>query len=539
MTKRALLVLLWGTLLSQSAHAATLNKSKVSPDLQGTLPSQINVIVQRTPSATSSNSGGLIGGLVGAVVNIVGTLLQDIPLINAILETVTPDDLVTLSNDPTVTYITPDRYLAGSYDHYEYAVNAPAAWSLSLKGSGVTVALLDSGIANVPDLPRPLYRQSFVGLQGDPYGHGTHVAGIIAGNGSSSKNGSNVFAGIAQGVNLVDLQVLNASGGSSDSVVISAIATAISLKDKYNIKVINLSLGRPIQESYLLDPLCIAVEQAWKAGITVVVAAGNGGRMGYSTILSPGNDPYVITVGAMKPMGTDPRNDDLVASYSSRGPTTVDGIIKPDIVAPGNETISVLSPGSTLAGEYPGNIIPPSSYGLTGAPAYLTLNGTSMAAPVVSATAALLIGREPGITPDTIKARLMKTAYKVFPAQSTVVDAGVSYTDYYDALTIGAGYLDIAAALADHDSATRPALSPKANYVQSTGSIYMASNPAALWGSSAMWGNTAVWGSNVIAPDQRHFGDVGILGSLGQLRDVGQLGHVGQLGYVGQFRDVG
>ena len=124
----------------------------------------------------------------------------------------------------------------------------------------------------------------------------------------------------------------------------------------------------------------------------------------------------------MKPMDTDTRNDDLVASYSSRGPTTVDGIIKPDIVAPGNETISVLSPGSTLAGEYPGNIVPPSSYGLSGAPAYLTLNGTSMAAPVVSATAALLISREPGITPDTIKARLMKTAYKVFPAQSTVVD---------------------------------------------------------------------------------------------------------------------
>jgi serine protease AprX len=269
------------------------------------------------------------------------------------------------------------------------------------------------------------------------------------------------------------LQVLNAQGGSTDSVVISAIETAIQLKSKYNIKVINLSLGRPIQETYKLDPLCIAVEQAWKAGITVVVAAGNEGRAGYASINSPANDPYVITVGAMKPMSTDTRNDDLVASYSSRGPTTVDGFVKPDLVAPGNQTISVLSPGSTLASEYPGNLVPPSSYGMSGAPAYLILNGTSMAAPVVSATAALMIGLEAGITPDTIKARLMKTAYKVFPAQSTVVDSTGTYTDYYDALTIGAGYLDIAAALTDHDTATKPALSPKVNYVRSTDRIYV------------------------------------------------------------------
>jgi serine protease AprX len=120
----------------------------------------------------------------------------------------------------------------------------------------------------------------------------------------------------------------------------------------FNIRVLNLSLGRAIYESYKLDPVCQAVEAAWKSGIVVVVAAGNNGRYqptdGYGTITSPGNDPYVITVGAMKPMGTPTRVDDLIASYSSKGPTAIDAVVKPDIVAPGNLLVSLEAPGSTL-----------------------------------------------------------------------------------------------------------------------------------------------------------------------------------------------
>ena len=146
--------------------------------------------------------------------------------------------------------------------------------------------------------------------------------------------------------------MLDANGGATDSQVIAAINQAISLKSKYNIRVINLSLGRAVYESYKLDPLCQAVEKAWKNGIVVVVAAGNNGRYlptsGYGTVTAPGNDPYVITVGAMKPMGTPQRTDDLIASYSSKGPTVVDRVVKPDLVAPGNLLVSTDTPGTTL-----------------------------------------------------------------------------------------------------------------------------------------------------------------------------------------------
>ena len=179
--------------------------------------------------------------------------------------------------------------------------------------------------------------------------------------------------GIADNANLINLRVLDQNGAGRDSAVIAAIQKAISLKSKYNIRVINLSLGRPVYESYKLDPLCQAVEAAWKAGIVVVVAAGNEGRNdsahtdGYGTIAAPGNDPYAITVGAMKPMGTPTRADDLIASYSSKGPTLIDHIVKPDIVAPGNMMISVLASSSaTLLKASPTNVVALSSYSANG-----------------------------------------------------------------------------------------------------------------------------------------------------------------------------
>ena len=147
------------------------------------------------------------------------------------------------------------------------------------------------------------------------------------------------------------------TGRAQIARVIAAINTAINLKTRYNIRVINLSLGRPVYESYNLDPLCKAVEAAWKAGIVVVVAAGNDGRNnsagtnGYGTIMAPGNDPYVITVGAMKTMGTYSRSDDLIASYSSKGPTLIDHIVKPDLVAPGNRVVSLHASTATLPSQ--------------------------------------------------------------------------------------------------------------------------------------------------------------------------------------------
>ena len=322
------------------------------------------------------------------------------------------------------------------------------------------------------------------------------------------------FKGIAPNVQLINLRVLDRNGSGTDSSVIAAIDRAIQLKSKYNIRVINLSLGRPVYESYTLDPLCQAVEAAYQAGIVVVVSAGNDGRdnsagtNGYGTITAPANDPYVITVGAMKSMGTPTRADDQIATYSSKGPTAIDHIAKPDLVAPGNLVVSIIeNASSTLATTYPQNAIPLSYYvtgGSTAASSYFTLSGTSMAAPAVSGAVALLLQQNSKLTPDQVKARLMKTAYKTFPQYSTYTDptTGVTYTDQYDLFTVGAGYLDVQAALANTDSFRGVATSPMVAYDSTTQSVYFVNNNFAVWGGSSNWSSFAVWGGNAFTSSQ-------------------------------------
>ena len=271
--------------------------------------------------------------------------------------------MASLAADPDVAYISPERELFNTATGSSTAVLDYHTETVQCaRGMGARVEWYGHWRGNHRQRSHrycricttlAVYNQNFVGgtagSANDQYGHGSHVSGIIAGTGKNSL-GSNyfyTFKGIADGANLINLRVLDQNGAGTDSQVIAAIQTAIQLKSKYNIRVINLSLGRPVYESYTLDPLCQAVEQAWKAGIVVVVAAGNDGRNnnagtnGYGTIAAPGNDPYVITVGAMNSMGTSSRADDHIASYSSKGPTLFDHIVKPDLVAPGNRIISL------------------------------------------------------------------------------------------------------------------------------------------------------------------------------------------------------
>ncbi len=208
-----------------------------------------------------------------------------------------------LANDPDVAYITPDRVVRGAaLDYAQATIGSTIALNHGYNGAGVGVAVIDSGVSNNEDLKsggatRIVYNESFIsGGTDDHYGHGEHVAGIIAGNGSRStgQQYAVTFRGVAPNAQVINLRVLDQNGNGTDSAVISAIGRAIQLKTKYNIRIINLSLGRPVYENYRLDPLCQAVEQAWRAGIVVVAAAGNEGRNnsagtnGYGTIMSSG-----------------------------------------------------------------------------------------------------------------------------------------------------------------------------------------------------------------------------------------------------------
>src|SRR5271170_6144165 len=285
------------------AHA---DISKISPDLQASLttPGQsVDVIVQYASPVSSCNPG-LLGTVLCVPVNLLGGVLNGVlTLVKAVTATLPAGNLLALSNQSNVTYISPDRHVVtmsnAAADLQAATTNAPLAWSSGWTGAGVGVAVIDSGIDAHPDLNgRVVYHQSFDGGKlTDDFGHGTHVAGILAG-----------VNGVAPQANILDLRVLDVSGVSNDSAVIAALQTAVSLKSKYNVRVVNLSLGRPIHETCNLDPLCLAVENAYRNGLVVVVAAGNLGRNGYSTILSPGNSPHAITVGAMKSEGTPTRS---------------------------------------------------------------------------------------------------------------------------------------------------------------------------------------------------------------------------------------
>lgn len=435
--------------------------------------------------------------------------------------------LAWLEQHPDVAYVSPDRPNRVAFDDEKIpAVMADVAHQqYALDGTGLGVAVIDSGVYNHDDLQtadgsasRIVYAESFVPNDpstDDAYGHGTHVAGIIAGNGRDSQSGySQPYIGLAPNANIINLRVLDGTGSGADSQVIAAIGRAIQLKDTYNIRVINLSLGRGVEESYALDPLCQAVEAAWQAGIVVVVAAGNNGRdnsmgtNGYGTIGAPGSDPAVITVGATKTNDTPDRLDDAIASYSSKGPTLVDYVVKPDLVAPGNRTISLQAPASYLATTYPvQNVLPLPTCDSTGLNCttgpggqYLQLSGTSMATPVVAGAAALMIQLDPTLTPDTVKARMMKTAWKGFPTTSVAYDEfGNAYLETYDVFTIGAGYLDIDAALGNTDVVTGAATSPAVAYDPTTGTATLVNGASVCWSNSVVWGTSVVWGGGVDA----------------------------------------
>ena len=240
--------------------AATLAQAgpKVAKDLEGVDPTkEVDVIVQFTHAPGDGDHAKVRANG--------GQFKKDLLLVNAGLYSIPPGQLKKLAEDPDVRYISPDRAVTGLLDIATQATNAKIAQSYNWDGTRVGVAVIDSGV-DAPELnPRVVYKENFVPSASDAldeYGHGSHVAGIIAGSGSLW---SGRYKGIAPAVRIVNLRVLDRYARGTDSAVIAAIDRAIKLKSKYNIRVINLSLGRPVMESYLLDPLCQAAEAAWRA----------------------------------------------------------------------------------------------------------------------------------------------------------------------------------------------------------------------------------------------------------------------------------
>jgi serine protease AprX len=282
-------------------------------------------------------------------------------------------------------------------------------------GQGIGVAVVDSGISPHAALVGKVVANVSL-ITGDPsvgdaFGHGTHVAGIIAGNTTAARSVTPLFTGgLAPGVQLVNVRVLGPDGVGRTSDVIAGIQWAIANRARYNIRIINLSLGHPVMEPAATDPLCEVVEQAVQAGIVVIAAAGNDGvtadgRMILGGINSPGNSPWAITVGSLNTWGTVKRSDDTVTSYSSRGPARFDGTVKPDVAAPGNKIVSLEASGAYIPSEYEylhraGN----------GTNSYMQLSGTSMAAPMVSGGVALLLQGTPNMTPAQVKMSLQAGA---------------------------------------------------------------------------------------------------------------------------------
>lgn len=462
--------------------------SRLDPVLQGRVlqPGRSRVVL-RTPTP----AGG--GQIALQVSSLGGRVVRHLPGINAVALDIPNAALIGLAASPLVVRISADRPIAAAMDRTSAAVGARAVRDrLGVDGSGVGVAVIDSGITPWhDDLTDGIGRQrvvSFVDFVDgsstphDGYGHGTHVAGVVAGNGHDS---SGARTGIAPGAHLVVLKVLNAAGVGRISDVIAALDYAVAHKAAHNIRVVNLSVAAGVHESYDLDPLTLAARRAVAEGIVVVAAAGNNGRgpsgrTRYAGITAPGNAPWVVTVGASSHGGTSDRSDDTIAAFSSRGPGAIDYAAKPDLVAPGVGIESLTDPGSALYAAGGSSLLSgtlPTAYF-----PYLSLSGSSMAAPVASGTIALMLQVNPSLTPNAVKAILQYTA-ESYPG--------------HDVLTQGAGFINAKGAveLASHLAAPSSVAYPSTigwsrhliwgNHLARGGRL---SSDANAWSTATMWG---------------------------------------------------
>ena len=438
------------------ALAAAFSWLVAAPTAGGTATSPLTAVVDPALHAVHGTVGIIVTGTraaESAVVRSGGSITHDLPIINGFSAKVPASDVPLISRMPGVTSITLDRTT-----HVQSTPgvtnNLPSVYKTVTRGdklakaggtgTGVTVALIDTGVTALPDIANslvtvttdPLGQVSAqcINMSGEPtcddtYGHGTFMAGIIAGNGTASLG---KYVGMAPNAKILSVKIAGATGASDVSTIIAAIQWVVSFKAQYGIGVLNLSLGTDSTQSYSVDPLDYAVERAWQSGIVVNVAASNRGPSS-GTISDPANDPFVLTVGAIDDKGTNGLGDDVLPNFTSRGPTS-DGMAKPDVVAPGAHIVSLAAPGASITTQFPSTMAAP----------YRRGSGTSMATAVVSGLVAQMLSLQPTLTPDRVKYELMSTAHS--DASSDVMAVGAGVVDGQAALAAAPGLANVGVA---------------------------------------------------------------------------------------------
>ncbi len=392
--------------------------------------------------------------LAGQVESLGGRVVKDLHIINALAAEMPAGAAAELAQFSSVTWMSLDGPVistgngngngnnngggsgSGStpLNYFLDTLNVEAVWDMGYQGEGIAVAVIDSGIQRDKDLqvdPTKAKPDSRVvvhiefsdspGQTADMTGHGTHVAGIIGGSGWES---GYLYAGIAPKVNLISLGVSDSNGMALESDTVDALQWVLENKDTYNIRVVNLSIQSTVEQSYHQSALNAAAEILWFNGVVVVVSSGNAGvQSGINPVLAaPANDPFFITVGASMENFSGDRTNDAIAPFTARG-VTPDGFTKPEIMAPGKDIISILAASSTWENENPERVVDSE---------YFRISGTSMAAPMVSGAAALLLQAEPNLTPDQVKYRLMQTGSQIIDKDD---GQDYNYLDVYAALT--------------------------------------------------------------------------------------------------------
>jgi len=332
-------------------------------------------------------------------------IVHEFPFINAYAVEVPGSMLEKVARIESIKYISDDIETNSLLDIATQEVGARTANEMGYTGKGIGIAVLDTGVYPHPDLIRPKNRiiafKDFINNREGPYddnGHGTFVAGVAAGNGYSS---GGRYAGVAPEANIIGVKVMDKDGEGNASKIVAGMQWVLDHKEEYNIKVMCLSIGSQATGSVKNDPLVVASSALWNKGIFVAAAAGNAGPK-QRTITTPGVCPSIVTVGAVDDKRTVDPSDDVVAEFSSRGPTR-GRVAKPDVVAPGVGVISLNTDRNYSSGSR--------LYSME--KAYATMSGTSVAAPVVAGIAALLLEKHPEYTPDDIKNLLLKHARNI------------------------------------------------------------------------------------------------------------------------------